>query len=226
MPQLTHPDICLITESSSRTASKASSRDRLLFSFASHAPDVGRRGIAALYQRDSAFWFWRWRKDEVNLNWRIFKSSMILTIADFSILVRAQGSISNVRFRMAPRIGTTLLIESGYVYVPRVIGIYMPPSVEYIVFCSLRYEEKTREKRRRGVRGKLFLKVTPVWHLRLMLTLANDLNGDLAAEAILPRHLLHRDACTQPRCSYPEAPLTNLTLQSDDTPLCTNVVAV
>ncbi|XP_056160246.1 uncharacterized protein LOC115686109 [Syzygium oleosum] len=62
MPQLTHPDICLITESSSRTASKASSHDRLLFSFASHAPDVGRRGIAALYQRDSAFWFWRWRK--------------------------------------------------------------------------------------------------------------------------------------------------------------------
>jgi len=34
-------------------------------------------------------------------------------------------------------------IESGYVYVPRVIGIYMPSSAEYIVFILsvMRYEE-------------------------------------------------------------------------------------
>lgn len=64
--------------------------------------------------------------------------------------------------------GTAQLMESGDVYVPKVIGIYTPPSVEYIVsvLSVLRC-------------GEAFLAIDPMWPKERMLSIVSHSNVEL-----------------------------------------------
>ncbi|KAF8032186.1 hypothetical protein BT93_D1187 [Corymbia citriodora subsp. variegata] len=64
--------------------------------------------------------------------------------------------------------GATQLLESGDVYVPKVIGIYTPPSVEYIVsvLSVLRC-------------GEAFLSIDPMWPKERMLSIVSRSNVEL-----------------------------------------------
>ncbi|XP_030471399.2 putative acyl-activating enzyme 19 isoform X2 [Syzygium oleosum] len=66
------------------------------------------------------------------------------------------------------RPGTAQLMESGDVYVPKVIGIYTPPSVEYIVsvLSVLRC-------------GEAFLAIDPMWPKERMLSIVSRSNVEL-----------------------------------------------